>query len=195
MLRYLLDVRWRLGLLDICAILILLVVLFMPPRGVSIVGAFDHRNGGKVSTELARAGELQQELLADPGNGELAEELSTVFNELGRPDMGLRIAADAASHDNPSTWKAMRAVSSAHAERVELPGALEWAQKSLERCQAVGAPSCPAHEELRLRLYTDELKTGVKVLESGANPRHDPDKFRREMSKTHPAIRNRASDD
>lgn len=166
----------------------------MPPRGTKLVGAFDHRNKGEVSKELALAGDLQARLLQEPGNGTLAEEFAQLMSELGRHDMSLRIAGSAAALESPSTWRALGAVSGAFADRVEIREALVWAEKSQEACAKAKSNECPEHEAVRLRLYVEELRTGVKALENGADPKYDPDGFRREMGKTHRGIRLRRED-
>ncbi len=184
---------WRLGLVDVCAILVLLVVLFMPGQGMSIIGAYDHRAKGDkardVEFELALAGELQSELYADPGNGELAEQYAAIMSDLGRHDMALRIAGAAAEVDSPTRWRSLGAVSSAFADRIDIPNSLAWAEKAMTACEAAGEVACPAHEKVRLRLYVEQLRLGVKVLETGADPKFDPNGFRRELSRAHPTTR------
>lgn len=186
-------VSWRLGLVDVCAILVLLVVLFMPGQGMTIIGAYDHRaNGDKardVEYELAVAGQLQAQLLATPGNGAIAEQYAAVMSDMGRHDMALRIAGAASAVETPSTWRSMGAVSSAYADRIDIPNSLVWAEKAMTACKSVGAEACPAHEKVRLRLYLEQLRLGVKVLETGADPKFDPDGFRRELSRAHPTTR------
>ena len=189
---------WRLGLVDVCAILTLLVVLFMPGQAMSIMGAYDHRaNGDKardVEHELAIAGQLQTDLFADPGNGELVERYAAVMSDLGRHDMALRIAGVGAAVQGPSTWRSMGAVSSAFANRIDIPNSLLWGEKALTNCEQVGTVACPAHEGVRLRLYVEQLRVGMKVLEAGADPKFDPDGFRRELSRAHPTTRAGKSD-
>ncbi len=184
---------WRLGLVDVCAILTLLVVLFMPGQGMSIMGAYDHRaNGDKardVEHELAVAGRLQTKLVSDPANGDLVEQYAAVMSDLGRHDMALRIAGTGAAIEGPTTWRSMGAVSSAFADRIDIPNSLVWAEKALTTCEEVGVMACPAHEGVRLRLYVEQLRVGMKVLEAGADPKFDPDGFRRELSRAHPTTR------
>lgn len=184
---------WRLGLVDVCAILVLLVVLFMPGQGMSITGAYDHRAKGDkardVELELLVAGRLQSQLYADPGNGAIAEEYAAIMSDLGRHDMALRIGMAAAEVESPTKWRSLGAVSSAYADRIDIPNSLAWAEKALSACDAAGDAACPAHEKVRLRLYVEQLRLGVKVLESGADPKFDPDGFRRELTRAHPTTR------
>lgn len=180
-------------MLDVSAVVVLLVVLFMPPRGMSAIGAYDHRSQGDkardVEHELAVAGELQAQLLADPGNGAVAEKFAALMSDLGRHEMSLRIAGKAAAIPGPSNWRALGAVSSAFADRIEIRDSLVWAEKAMTACASTSESACPAHEKLRLRLYIEQLHLGVEALERGADPKFDPDGFRRELSKTHPTTR------
>lgn len=184
---------WRLGLVDVCAILVLLVVLFMPGKGMSIIGAYDHRAKGDksrdVEYELAVASQLQTQLFADPGNGAIAEQYAAIMSDMGRHDMALRIAGAAAEVESPSSWRSLGAVSSAYADRIDIPNSLAWAEKAMTACEGAGAEFCPAHEKVRLRLYLEQLRLGVKVLETGADPKFDPNGFRRELSRAHPTTR------
>tara|TARA_R110002096_G_scaffold433887_5_gene653937 strand:- start:54898 stop:55473 length:576 start_codon:yes stop_codon:yes gene_type:complete len=184
---------WRLGLVDVCAILVLLVVLFMPGQGMTVIGAYDHRGKGDkardVELELAIAGELQSQLYADRGNGEIAEEYAAIMSDLGRHDMALRIAGAAAEVESPTTWRSLGAVSSAFADRIDIPNSLVWAEKAMVACEAVGDSACPAHEKVRLRIYLEQLQLGMQVLATGADPKFDPNGFRRELSRAHPTTR------
>ncbi|MCP4445797.1 MAG: hypothetical protein GY811_10710 [Myxococcales bacterium] len=179
----------RLGLVDVCAILVLLVVLFMPEQGMSIIGAYDHRGKGDkardVQYELATAGRLQTALWVDPGNGVLAEEYAAIMSDLGRHDMALRIGGAASQIESPTTWKSLSAVSSAFADRIDIPNAAAWAEKAMVSCESTGDAACPAHEKVRLRLYLEQLRLGVEVLKTGADPKFDPNGFRRELTGAH----------
>jgi len=165
----------------------------MPGKSMSITGAYDHRAKGDkardVGKELGIAAQLQTELYTDPGNGLVAEKYAALMSDMGRHDMALRIAGAAAQLESPSQWRALGAVSSAYADRIDIPNSLAWAEKAMTACAAVGDVDCPAHEQVRLRLYTEQLRLGVKVIEAGADPKFDPDGFRRELSRAHPTTR------
>ncbi len=165
----------------------------MPAQGMSIIGAYDHRAKGDkardVALELAIAGRLQSALFADPSNGAIAEEYAAIMSDMGRHDMALRIAGAASAVESPSTWRSLGAVSSAFADRIDIPNSLVWAEKAMTSCEAVGDLECPPHEKVRLRLYLEQLRLGVQVLESGADPKFDPNGFRRELTRAHPTTR------
>lgn len=171
----------------------LLVVLFLPPQGSSIVGAYAHRGKGDkardVDAELARASRLQAQLWANPGDGAIAREYAEIMGDLGRFDMALRIAGEAAATPDPSNWQALAAVSDAFADLRDIAQCLAWAEKALAACGEAGKQACPAHQQLRLELHVQQLRIGVGLKDKGFDPRFDPDGFRRELSKTHPTTR------
>jgi len=181
---------WRLGLVDVCAILVWLVILIMPPASMYVKGAYDQRSTGDkardIPKELARASQLQFALLADPGNGVLTEELSAIYSDLDRHDMALRLASESAQHIHATTWRSLASVASAYAERVNIPQSLTWTQKSLSSCEA--STSCAPSDRLRLSLILQELQNAVALLATGADPRHSPTAFRRALTQQRPSI-------
>jgi hypothetical protein len=186
-------------MLDVSAFMVLLVILFMPPVSVDAIGAYDHRAKGDkardVEQELAVASSLQTKLLADPGNGALAEAFASQMSDLGRFDMAFRIGGSSAALQTPSSWRALAAVSDAYAESRDISQCFVWADKALNACHAAGAAACPAHEEVRLRLHVEQLRIGVGLKDKGFDPKFDPDGFRRELSKGHPTTRTGSKND
>jgi len=161
----------------------------MPDPDVGVVGAYAHRGKGDkardVPLELARASRMQTMLYTDPGNGKIAQDYAAILSDLGRHDMALRIAGAASAIANPTRWRALAATSSAFADRIDIPNALTWAEKAFAACSELGDRACPAHEKLRLRLYVEQLRLGAQLVAKGADPRHDPSGFSRELSRAH----------
>ncbi len=186
-------------MLDVSAIVVLLVILFMPPPTMTVMGAFDHRAKGDkardVPKELALAGELQMQLWNEPANGKIADEFAAQMRDLGRFDMAFRIGGSSASIPDPSNWRALASVSDAYAESRDISEAFAWADKALSACRESGSEACPAHEELPLRLHVDQLRIGVGLKDEGFDPKFDPDGFRRELSKGHPTMRTGSKND
>ena len=190
---------WRIGLVDVCAIMVLLVVIIMPAQDVSFIGAYDFRSQGDrkrdVPTEVATLGFLQTEMIAHPADGAIAEEFSSQLRDLGRHDMAIRVAGAAAAIPDPSNWRAQSAVTDAFTDRATKPvvvnadairSALEWATKAKDSCAAVGEVACPPDQALRLRLVFEDLTHGVEKLNKGS---FDPTDFRNELNRTRPMIR------
>ena len=189
-----------------CAILALLIVVFMPGREVSFIGAYDFRAAGDkardVPREVAKLGVLQAAVFANPGDGKAAEELAWLLRDLERHDMAIRIAGASASISDPSNWRAQSAVSGAYTDKATKPVSINadairdsyaWATKAKESCAAVGEIACSVTEALRLRLIFEDLRHGVEMLENGS---FDAEDFRGELNSTRPMIRaSRASQD
>lgn len=186
-------------MIDVSAFMVLLVILFMPPPSIEAIGAYDHRAKGDkardVKRELAVASDLQARLLADPGNGIVAEQFAAQMRDLGRFDMAFRIGGSSAALKSPSQWRALAAVSDAYAESRDISQCFAWADKALEACHGAGDSNCPAHEEVRLRLHVEQLRIGVGLKDKGFDPKFDPDGFRRELSKGHPTTRTGSQND
>lgn len=179
--------HFRYGLVDICAAGVVLVAIFLPERGATVTSAYP-RQVEELPERRARVAALQGQVAAHPEDGEAVEELSRALLDLGQHDLALRVAGAAAEVPSPERWRALLALSSVHAERIEIEEAHEHAVAALEACRADGA-DCPEHLEVRLRLYAEELDAGVAAIAAGADPRLDPDGFRREMARVHPTAR------
>jgi hypothetical protein len=135
--------------------------------------------------EVAQA---QAEQLADPTNGAAAEKLAALLGmrPVNQHDQALRLAGAAAERATPATkWRALLAASSTHADRIDIAEALDFGERALAACTAPEA-ACPDHEKVRLELYVEQLRAGVQAIAQGTDPRLEPDKFRREVSKIHP---------
>jgi hypothetical protein len=192
LLRYDCIVR-RPGLLDICAIVLFLVVLFLPARDLIVTGGFANAEAKDAESAIATIAKNQVALHADPGDGLATEEIADALSKLGRHDMSLRIAGRASTQPSASQWRSLYAISAAHADRSahqkrgieEFRQAFEYAKKALAKCQEKGQ-DCPAHEATRLSLWVKSLQAGLEAIERGVNPARSPEDFRKEMFSTHP---------
>jgi len=173
--------RLKFGVLDIAALVLVAIVVVLPPRAT-------HVSAGHPPIDTATSAEIskyQARLAADPGDGAAAEELAETLVEAGYSDWALRVAGDATRFkESPTLWRALRGVSATHADRIEIKEALEWGAQALAACRDAGN-SCPAHEEIRLQIYVDQLRAG---LASGVDPKADPAGFREAISQS--GIRN-----
>ena len=79
----------------------------------------------------------------------------------------------------PTRWRALLAASVAYVDCLDVVPGLDYANRALAACEAArergDANACPSWEEIRVRLYQQDLDAGVK---SGIDPRHDPVGFR-----------------
>jgi hypothetical protein len=175
-------VRFRVGIADITAAVVLGVVLFLPARSNDVVAAY----GDAPSRDIEAA---QAAVATDGGDGAAVELLADRLVAAGQLDWALRVAGAGAVHEqSPTHWRAQLAVSSVHAERIEIPEAHEWAKKALLACDADGA-QCPSHERVRLEIYEKELAAGVEAIHAGIDPSTDPFEFRKAIDTAYPRAR------
>lgn len=180
--------RFRVGLFDVGAAVLVLIVLVMPGRDLHVASGYRFVPAEElpgVTTEVARA---QAEQLASPDDGAAAEKLAGLLGmrPVNQHDQALRLAGAAASRAAPATrWRALLAISSTHADRIDIAEALDFAEQAMAACSAPGAV-CPDHEKVRLQLYVEQLRAGMQAIAQGTDPRLEPDRFRSEVSKIHP---------
>lgn len=191
--------KFRVGLYDLCAAIVVLIVIFVPGRSADVQGAYDRlsqrdRDLG-TPTQIESIAEYQSRLAVDPSDGEAAEKLGRLLERLEQHDQSLRIGGDAAQTKSDSQWRAYYAVSSAHAERLryvlrtgdgvieELELALSWANKAIEACLETAGCS---DRNSWLGLYRRRLQRGVDAITAGLDPARDPDRLEREMNKSAP---------
>jgi hypothetical protein len=177
-------VRFRIGILDITAALVVLVVMLLPARSVTVRPAYGDDAERVREIELAQA-----RLAADPGDGEAAYALVKHLLESGHTDWALRVAGNASGLDGGrGSWRALLAISAAHAQRIEIEDAARFAQRALEACQAT-EHDCPSYEEVRLQLYKQQLEAGLGAIERGVDPRRQPAEFREALETGLRAVR------
>lgn len=174
-------VRLRIGVLDIAAFVLVIVVIVLPPRGTHVTPVHPILSPETVE-EIS---EYQARLLANPGDGAAAEELAETLVIAGYSDWSLRVAGDASRvKDSPTLWRSLRGLSTTHADRIEIKQALAWGEQALVACR-LDAVSCAPHEEIRLQIYVEQLEAGLR---SGIDPQADPAGFREAISRS--GIRN-----
>lgn len=180
--------RFKFGILDISAVVIVLIAVVIPARETHVESAYARLNPqlhADVPATVTALSRYQSRLLVDPGDGAAADEASQALSQLEQHDQALRIAGEAATNTkSPTAWRALLAVASTHSDRIEIPEAHAFAKQAFASCEA--SSECPAHEKIRLRIFFEELEAGTDAIAAGADPRTDPEGFRREMSKLHP---------
>lgn len=177
--------RFRVGILDLCATIVVLAVILLPERSVTVGHAYEP------DPERVRGIALEQARLAmDPGNDEAADRLAELLTDVGQTDWAVQVASSAAKSSERVSWRALLAVSTAHAERIEAVEAHRFARLALDACLASGPEQCPADERERLSLYFSQLDAGVK---SGINPRIDPVGYHRAVLAAMRIVRYRGS--
>lgn len=176
------------GLFDVGAAVLVLIVIVMPGRDLHVASGYRYVPAEELPALTVEVAQAQAEELANPTDGAAAARLAELIGmrPVNQHDQALRLAGAAARRATPATrWRALLAVSSTHADRVDIKEALDFAEQALAACNAPEA-ACPDHEKVRLRLYVEQLQAGMQAIAQGTDPRLEPDKFRREVSKIHP---------
>jgi hypothetical protein len=175
--------RFRVGLADVSAALIVAVIVVMPARSAKVHHAY--RNPTTLeppsSDRLREIARLQAELVREPPDAADVDALVDLLSAYGQSDDAVRIASDALARGARPAWKAELALASAYTERLELATALDWARKAEARS--------PAVEKVRIGLFISELERGVKAIDEGIDPRREPERFRDYVTEPRPPIR------
>ncbi len=160
------------SLTDVVVLIVVAVAIFLPPRPVT-AGPVDKLDpDARLALAFAEA-----RARAQPADGAAVADLSRRLGEAGQLDWAVQVAATAseAAAGSPTRWRTDVATSIAHADRLEVGEALEWANRALASCAAAGEAACPGWEQVRVELYQRHLDAGIK---SGIDPRKNPAAFR-----------------
>lgn len=175
--------RFRVGLADISAALIVLVIIAMPPREAEVHHAY--RNPASLEDpapdKLREIARLQAALVSDPPRAADVDALVDALVSVGQSDDAVRVATDALARGARPEWRAELALASAYTERLEFDRALEWARSA--------RTDSPAHEQVRIRLFIEELERGVAAIDDGIDPRREPERFRQRVQNVRPPVR------
>lgn len=166
---------FKVSVLDLTAAVVVLVAIFIPDRGLNVVPAYEAERDTHHEIAL-----YQSILAAEPHDGQAAARLSQLFIDVKQSDWAIQVAASAVDDARNDAWRALLATSMAHAERVEVASAHEFAEKALTECRRSGRIHCPVHEEARLAVYFDQLEAGAN---SGIDPRVDPQGYEKAVFK------------
>lgn len=175
--------RIRVGIFDLCAAIVVVAAILLPGRSVTVGHAYEPEPGRLRDIALEQA-----RLAMMPGDSEAADRLARLLTEVGQTDWAVQVAGSAAKHSDRVSWRALLAVSAAHAERIEVADAHRYAKLALDACLAAGPEQCPADERVRLSLYFGQLDVGVR---SGIDPRVDPDGYWKAVTESMRIVRYR----
>jgi tetratricopeptide (TPR) repeat protein len=175
--------KLRVGLADVCAALIVAVIVVMPSRPAKIHHAYRNPTTLEAPSpdKLREIARLQAALVKEPPDASDLDALVDLLVEHGQSDDAVRIATDALARGATPEWQAELAMASAYTERLELDHALEWAEKA--RVQS------PPEERVRIGLFIAELERGLKAIDEGIDPRREPARFRDYVQDPRPPIR------
>jgi hypothetical protein len=158
---------------DIAVLAVVAVAIFLPPREMYAQNAI---KGDEFGVALAEA-----RTMATPDDGRAIEDFTRKLGEAGLKDWAIEAAVRMSDRakDSPTRWRALIAASVAYIEKLDAKNALEYANRALASCEATrekgDQAACPSWEEIRMRLYQQNLDAGVKA---GVDPKLDPAGFR-----------------
>ena len=163
----------RVSFVDIAVLAVVAVAIFLPPREMYAQNAI---KGDEFGVALAEA-----RTMATPNDGRAIEDFTRKLGEAGLKDWAIEAAVRMSDRakDSPTRWRALIAASVAYIEKLDAKNALEYADRALASCEATrekgDSAACPSWEEIRMRLYQQNLSAGVKA---GVDPKLDPAGFR-----------------
>src|SRR5687767_3755608 len=119
--------RFRVGLFDVGAAVLVLIVLMMPGRDLHVASGYKYVPAAELPAFTAELAQAQAEQLANPTDGAAAEKIAMLLGirPVNQHDQALRLAGAAAARATPATrWRPLLAASSTHADRIEIREAL-----------------------------------------------------------------------
>src|SRR5262245_8926712 len=186
------------GIVDIGVAVIVIVALALPARGMDAAPAV--KGNDQQQFALARA---EAQSIARPDDGAASADLARRLADGGFNDWSIDVAMTGAERASASEakWRALLAASIGFVDRKDAKQALDLVKRAVSACEVAqergNAAACPGGDELRMKLYLDNLEAGVA---SGIDPRVDPVGFRKAANKAvrpihiGPSTRERGSD-
>ncbi|MFH0899676.1 MAG: hypothetical protein V2A73_03480 [Pseudomonadota bacterium] len=170
----------RISVLDAGAACVTLVAILLPQPSRPITPVFSNQ---AASYHIACA---QAELQLQPDSGRATKAFCDRLLGAGQTDVALRVAGTALERPAlAERWQALLAVGEAHLQRAEILAAFEWTEKALAACRQDGG-SCSSDDLVRLETLATALEAGV---DSGIDPRLNPEAFDRAVRRRIPIIR------
>lgn len=165
------------GLVDLGIATVIVVAVVLPAREMYASAAIKGDDAQQFAVALAEA-----RTMARPGDGQAVEDFTRKLGEASMKDWAIdaAVAASEAAKDSPTRWRALLATSVAFVDKLDVVPGLDYANRAINACQVMqekgDVTACPSWEEVRMRLYQQNLDAGVK---SGIDPHRDPKGFRK----------------
>ena len=165
------------NLVDLGVVTVIAVAVLLPAREMYAGAAIKGDEPAQFALALAEA-----RTMARPGDGVAVEDLAHKLGEADLKDWAVEASVKASERakDSPTRWRALIAASVAYVEKLDVVPALDYANRALSACESArekgDAAACPTWEEVRMRLYQQNLDAGVQ---SKIDPRRDPVGFRK----------------
>lgn len=162
------------SLVDFAVLAVIAVAIFLPAREMYAQNAI---KGDEFAVALAEA-----RTMASPSDGRAIEDFTRKLGEAGLKDWAIEASVRMSDRakDSPTRWRALIAASVAYIEKLDAVNALDYANRALAACESTrekgDSAACPSWEEIRMRLYQQNLDAGVKA---GIDPKVDAAGFRK----------------
>jgi hypothetical protein len=85
------DPRFRVGILDVAAMVVVLFALLFPAQSGKVEGAYDRTHDGDPKEIRKSLADLEGRLAANPQDQRLAEDLARQLEAIGQHDQALRV--------------------------------------------------------------------------------------------------------
>jgi hypothetical protein len=166
------------GIVDLGILTVIAVFAILPPRGQFTSPVV--RGDAKQSAEKAEAEQFALALaeartIARPGDGQAVDDLTHKLDDAQQKDWAIdfSVLASERAKNSPTRWRALWAASTAFVDHLDVIPGLDYANRALDACELsleTSPGACPPADQLRMRLYQQNLEAGVK---SGIDPRQD----------------------
>ncbi len=155
------------GLVDLGVATVVLVAVVLPAREMYAGPAQKATAPEQFALALAEARTLEH-----PDDGAAIDDLSRRLSAAGFKDWAIEAAVHGSERTlhSPTRWRALLATSVAYVDHLDVVPALDYVNRALAACSDQPA-SCPSWEQIRMKLYQQNLAAGVA---SGIDPHRGP---------------------
>jgi hypothetical protein len=167
------------GIVDIGILTVIAVFVILPPRVQYTTQVIKHgdplQSADKAEAEQFSLALAEARTIARPGDGQAVDDLTHKLDDAQQKDWAIdfSVLASERAKNSPTRWRALWAASTAFVDHLDVVPGLDYANRALAACEAsleVTPGACPPADQLRMRLYQQNLEAGVK---SGIDPRQD----------------------
>jgi hypothetical protein len=156
------------GLVDLGVATVVAVTLLLPAREMYAGPAHKASEAEQFALAVAEA-----RTMARPDDGAAVDDLTRRLGAAGFKDWAIEagVLGSERAKQSPTRWRALLAASVAFVDRLDVVPALDYANRALAACEEAQT-ACPSWEQIRMKLYQQNLDAGVK---SGIDPHRGPE--------------------
>lgn len=166
------------GIVDIGILTVIAVFVILPPRGQytsQVIKGDPKQSVEKAEAEQFALALAEARTIVRPGDGQAVDDLTHKLDDAQQKDWAIdfSVLASERAKDSPTRWRALWAASTAFVDRFDVIPGLDYVNRALTACESsleANPGACPPADQLRMKLYQENLEAGVK---SGIDPRQD----------------------